>query len=713
MIDKTEQEDAAVRILERLLKNAEEDRKPFMDTYRELVSYCRNGYSERFYQEYMADAHLGAQVSKSSEALDIFGSALYNQRPDRTVSRKRASSPAAQGRAESMEAYLNTIPGETNAHWHNRHSINSGILSGLGILRTALDKKGLVCSRRVKPEDFFRDPDFDVPEEVSWNAVRRRSRRFSLIKRFPHEKARLKAVKSYTGTRSDKDLIQKDGQKDGQSAAPDIDATHDLVEYYEFYFMHGLGNYRGSLRTAGSNDDEDTLSQEAVKLEDGPRKYILVCDPEKSSGTGGGFLIRAEVEEEVEQQLELPDAKPKKPKKKIELSHEWEIPFYKDGKFPFECLELLDDIDGHHPVSPLKAGIGWQRALNYLYTLMLGKARFTLRDVFVVLDQPGIELDQGAIDKLVDGTDIAILRADAKNSSGGAVKAADFFQHIPFPEIKDTALKLIDLCERQHAKATGLYEILYTGETGRQIRSAAEVEMRERSSRSRLSEMEARVETFLSDTSRKEAFAARYLVDPEDVEPVIGKELAAKWGSLRTEDEIKAKRNEVLQQIMVERRDMQQKMAMMRPQAMQMAMQMDMPPQDAQMAIQQQEQQAMAPFEPDAMRARVQQEIDQFGVNFGEWIFEHDIEIVHGSARVKNKDYMIDSNEKMMQTVLPAVIDRMPEVAIAILRRNAELNGDPSLVAAYDEFAAKLAAAPPAPAPPQPGAPPAPGPQMN
>lgn len=625
----SERESVAVKILGRLIKAEQKHREEWNEDNEEILSYCRNGKNERFYQEYAGDAFLWAQVSKTSEALDIFVPSIYSQTPKTSITPRSHASEMSRVRGQLMQDYLDVSLKETDADWHYTKCAEWAVLTGRCVLWTGLDRRGLVCSKWVPTKDVGIDPDHDIPEQRSWIYRKRRPKRFELINKYPHEKSRLKETKSYKARRSDV-------ESDAGSAQ---DHAHDIIETYEIYFRVGLANFKDG------QDAEDPTEDSEVEYKDEPCKYILVCD---GGDPKTGWLIRNPQKDEMGEPVLDEKMQPV-----FEYHHPWEIPFYRDGRWPCEIEDIRTDPETSLPCSVLKPGLGWQRCLNLLYTWAIGKSRTTLRDIIFFFEQGGIQLTEADKDEILNGSDLAVVMPRLKELAQGNQMAEKLVDVLQFPEMKQTHVDLIQMCEANFAKSTGLYELLYTGTTDTQIRTAADANMKDRNSRSRLEQDASKFEKFLSRVRRKEAFAARYLLDPQDAMAVLGQR-ASDWGELRSPQEFEQYELQL-------RKQMEQQLPLMIEQIM-LEAQMAGMPMDPQMDPQMAQQQAFQMAEE-----QIQQALDQFGVRFESWLYEHDFEIEHGSARAKNTQWEIDSTEKVLQTALPAAMPVRPDVGITLI----------------------------------------------
>src|SRR5580765_7120517 len=89
--------------------------------------------------------------------------------------------------------------------------------------------------------------------------------------------------------------------------------------------------------------------------------------------------------------------------------------------------------------------------------------------------------------------------------------------------------KVIEAVEENFEKRVGLNEVFY-GKSSRQDRSATESNLKAQNQNIRPDDMAERVESWMTEASRKEAIAARMLLAPGDVVPVLGPLAARLWG---------------------------------------------------------------------------------------------------------------------------------------------------------------------------------------
>lgn len=541
------------RILKRLLDNAIKARAPFMKTGKEIERY---GYARDFNFEYTAaseELFFKAKVAKTAQFIDIVGSALYQTNPDRRVNPRPWVNEQQRARGVLMQQYLNYTPGMCDLYGHSRRAIIEGLMYGRGVLWTGWnDRKKCIQSVHDTIDNLLVDPDAKILEEMGWVARRRVRPRVELLSKFkdPDAQKAIKKITAQVEKSSDADATGMDWERS--------DYGSDQIEFYECYFRNGLSRYKGGvdLTSGGSADIPDS--------EEAERKYYV---------TRAGDLFAEE---------------------------DWEIPFFKADEWPCTPLDFRERPGSIWPVSPLEPGLGHQKALNWLYTLYLSKARITTRTLVAVATQNGQGLDLKATHKALYGKALEFITL---NVNGDAARIDQFIQQFDFKLNVEEFVALNQIINHEFEQATGLTEFLATGFGATQARSAEEVKIKDTKSRTRIEDYRAIMEKWASKVARKEALAARYLCDPEDLTPIFGQQIAQTWGQLMPS----------------------------------IAMQMEM---------------------AKAGKIRLT-DIMQPGPNdviFDEWVHEADYEIAAGSLRRKDIDQAIDAADAAMNQLVPALI---------------------------------------------------------
>lgn len=570
-------------VLKSLIEAGKNARSEFQKTGKELERY---GYSRNFDFEYsdFSNLRFKAKVAKTAQAQEIFGQYLYPQNPVFRVEVNRENSPPEQkARAKVMGDYLNFTATRTNLYDHMCKAINEGITFGRGVMWTGYnDKLGMVQSVFGSVEDTLVDPDAKMMEEVNWVGRRRVRPRFELLAKFKGDKKATSIIKKISATaerKSDQPGSSDDYERD--------DYGTDMVVHWEVYFRVGLHHYKGGeqilkkmLTDAGMPSSKKDQDDAETEVDNSPKKFYVTETGELFAET------------------------------------EWEIPFFLANTWPCEFLDFRDRPGSIWPVSPLEPGLGHQRALNWIYTCFLNKMVFTTRTLFALVNSNGQKLSTNAQSQVQYGLPIEII--EITNNGGEGAKIQDYFQQLNMSSGVEEFKEWFDIISREYEQATGLYEILYQGDTSRQMRSAAEVQLKEKASTSRLDNMRDRVERFATNLARKRALAARYLEQPQDISVILGQQAGMVWGQLLPPVEVQA-------------------MPLME-QGMQMGL------------------------SADQLEEFVWSQVQtQGGVILENWILETDYQIEAGSMRRRDPDQAQDASNVAFNQLLPSLL--RPEIA--------------------------------------------------
>jgi len=587
-------------IIYRLLKNSMDARRVMIREGRELAQFTSRRRGPENTQHDKID-FWAAKVARTDEAIEIFGPYLYQQSPTRVVTAEEGATPEALAEIPCTEKLLNKGQRLTKANWHNKKSVRSGIQWGRGILKTGLSRAGCAASKSLHVTDYLEDPDATCPEDVSWAAGRRFVKRSKLKRQMPKMAAQINNLTKYADLSSDVESADTNASgkfDDGsQSRNGSNELTNeqrfyhtpeDLIEVYDVYMTVGLANFKGGTsmdnieNADGTRSDLNGDENKNVKIDNSPKKYTVAWQ-------GGKAILLRE--------------------------SEWEIPFWRINEFPFSKLEFVEDDELMTPKSPLYPGIGWQYAINDLTQLALSKSRFNLRDIFVILRKYGITVEQDEWLKIVDGDDQEVINISADDPKA---KLDDIYQQVQPTPISSEFERILGLCLENYQRATGLYDILYTGQTATQSRSASESKIRQQRSLSRIEEMRFRVEEWADNVSAKEAFTNRFLLDREDVSKIVGEELGSLWRDLLPPLE------EHTKQVYGQFVEQYPNLDMNNPQVVKIIQQ-------------------------TVMMQRAQ------GVTFDEWVNQYSFNIVSDSMRRKDRDEQISLSDTLMNQTLSAV----------------------------------------------------------
>jgi hypothetical protein len=485
-------------ISKRLIDAGKGSRKRFLKDGLEVMRY---GYAPDYnfeYQTIAPKAFFKAKAALTAEAFAVIGPYLFPQTPVRVLE-PRSLDPAVVRRTDILSQLLNYTPKEMDLRTQCRRAIIDAIGYGRGVVWTGRDAKtGLVYSMWDSVRNLITDPNARVPKERNWVARKRVRPRFAVIQEIPQAREAILKLPAYANRASD---------GDGRYEWENQDTTTDCICYYEVWSKVGLHNFKGGvelLKLMGAPPPDGTTGESpeaagTMQADDSPLKYCVAED---------GTLLYVS---------------------------EWEVPFYEDDLFPVTELDFLENPDSDWPISPLAQALGYQRAINWLITLMMGKYRFTSRTFGALARASGLSPKDK--DKVLIGGDIEMLEITTNGSE--TRKLSDYISEFQFSQdYLAVGMQFLDMLEMKYQKASGLYEILYSGDTGRQMRSAQEAALKERTSKTRIDDMKDKVAEWQATMARKEAMASRFLYTREDVTAILGEQAGNDWGFLVKPDRL-------------------------------------------------------------------------------------------------------------------------------------------------------------------------------
>ena len=465
-----------------LIKAAQSAKNRFSDTHRTILEMGydakQKGYWNRAGSSWangIAD-EFRRRVSKTTQAVEVFGTRLYGDFPKRRVSPNDWVRDVAQQRADLMEQYLNHTAIECDVRSEDNRAVQDAILAGRGVLWTGLDpKSGMVTSVWRKVDDVFVDPDEHQHRYCKWVYCNRYILRRRLMK-FLMEQGASKDALAHVSNMKACARPSDRGEEHSDSA----DKGSELVCYLEWYFKSGLNDY------GIKNSKGDFVG--------GARKVWTTQD--------GKYL----------------------------LDSEWEIPLWMDNEFPCTFVDLHDHPESVWPMSVLEPGITWNEMMNQILTRGMARVDFAQR-LLVAIKNNGVTDD--SVDELLYETEagVAFMELTA-NFVNEEQKIDDVIQQMELDLGVDGLVAAYMFCSSEYDKHTGLYEFLATGNAEHQMRSAEEAKIRDTNTTSRLSDYQTRIKRWRTKVARKEAMAARFLHDPEDIGKIFGQEAGILWGYL-------------------------------------------------------------------------------------------------------------------------------------------------------------------------------------
>jgi hypothetical protein len=531
------------------LKSAEKYKKPFSDDAKEASMFYdgdhnwmwKDSYArgERGYNSSIAPPSFRMQLNKVFELVEIFASVIYHRNPVRTVTVMQTPEfPLAQmgldqplgpqgmpspeqiqiieglkqeqeereGRkiaATLLESYLNWTPVELDLKRQARKVVNEAMIKGAGVFWTELtimDTSGdgqmpqmrMVGSFYDSVDNLLIDPDFDNEDDMLWCAR--------------------KCVRPLEEVAATYGVPPADLQKHLDSQSPQSlqkeprgkkkkDTTNQLVTFYKIWSKTGMGDrFKDSPKESKGVFD-------AV----GKYCYLVICE-----GVEYPLNLPPEVmQEEVDEQLGIPAS--------ILTRVAWPIPFYCDPHgWPFTMLAFHRKPGYAWPISHIRPAIGELRLLNWCFSFLATRIATSCETIVAVQKAA----DETIKEQLLAPSEGGFKILELSELLGRRIE--DIVSVFQMPQVNKDLWDIISAILDEFAKRTGLSELAY-GVTRSSFRSAAEATIKNENISIRPDNMANELEDCMSVLARREALASRWLLEPQDVVPVLGTMGAAAW----------------------------------------------------------------------------------------------------------------------------------------------------------------------------------------
>lgn len=469
-------------------------------------------------------------VNKTFEFVTIFGPSLYYENPVRTVKPRMPvqipwtffpdpmvwellmQQEDVRIRIDGLtsvllDTYLNWTPNEFRLDRESRSAIDEALVKGRGCLWTELYQPPGANFRTVRSkwetvDDLLIDPDATSLQNATWIARRRCLPAWQVERDYGLREGSIRGNLESQATQS------LAAGSEEMAYARKRGLTNDLLVFYQVWSKMGLGgrllNSSPAVRagTEMFGDYNYIVCAETIP-------FPLNCPPDTYNDPGFAANPQAVFDRFC-----------------------WPTPFWAPERWPVAVLDFHQQHNCPWPLAHLTAGMGELKFLNWAMSFLLGKIRTTSRDFIAVKKSAGEEIKTA----LLEGRDLTLLELEADH--GTITELVGFLQH---PEINGDIWKVIDAVEHSFDKRVGLTELMYGDGGATQIRSAAEVTMRNQNMNVRPADMAKQVEAWATEVAANEALAARYHLRGDDVESVMGAPAAYAWNIyVATTDIIKA-----------------------------------------------------------------------------------------------------------------------------------------------------------------------------
>ena len=525
-------------------------KKPFTDDAREAMSFFdgehnwmwKDGYSrgERGYNSSIAPPAFRIQVNKVFELVDIFGAVIYHRNPVRTVTvakypiinpqtlNLQPPNPAMppdprtqkmleimqatdqqeslkQSVAELLEAYLNWTPDELNLKTQCKRVVDEALIKGAGVLWHELVELKASDDPAARPlkmvgsfydtvDNLVIDPDYDNPDDMLWCARKCVHPLNEVAAMYGLDPEDLKG--HIDGTQSIKTDAEARNQrrKTGQ--------TNQQCTYWKVWSKTGLGD-RLKDAPKESRGVFDSL---------GKNVYLVLCE-------GVDFPLNlppAVMEEQIDEATGIPQS--------LVARTAWPVPYHAEPNgWPFSMLDFHRKPNYAWPISHIKPGIGELRLLNWGMSFLATRIATSCETVLAVQKSADADLK----DQLLAPSEGGFKIIELSELLGRKIE--DVISVFQMPQVTKDLWDIMTAVADMFAHRTGLSELVY-GYTRSSFRSAAEATIKQENVSVRPDQMANALEDFMGVVARREALACRWLLEAEDVMPVLGPIGAVAWG---------------------------------------------------------------------------------------------------------------------------------------------------------------------------------------
>ena len=529
---------------------AQKHKKPFSSDAKEAMNFF-DGANDWFWSENvpysrMAPPSFRMVINKAFEAVKLFGSVIYHRNPVRTVTPKKfplvppvslgiypeqqqpdpmtgetpppdprlqqfiqtstAISNMEQDRktiADLIESYLNYTPNELNLKEHARKAVDEGIIKGMGVLWTELlelekDEQGgaygIVGSFFDSCDNLLLDPDASEQEDCLWSARRCIHPLKDVAEKYGLDPEELRGHIESNASVAEKGETHKQ-KRPGK--------TNDLISYWKIYSKTGFGHTLKGFPKQ-HKDVFDGL---------GPNCYIVVAE-----GVNYPLNVPRSVAMDEPDESGMPNS--------LFARTRWPIPFYTEAAcgWPWTPVQFHRKPGYIYPISHLKPGMAELRFLNWAMSFLATRVMTSCKTMVAVAKAS----DDSIKDQILQHEESGFSLIELSETLGKSVD--DIISVFQVPQVNQEIWQVISAVGEQFDKATGLTELAY-GMTRNQYRSAAEAQVKAEAISVRPDDMANVLEDAMSMISRKEALAARWLLRPEDVAPVVGPLGAELWAN--------------------------------------------------------------------------------------------------------------------------------------------------------------------------------------
>lgn len=472
-----------------------------------------------------------ATINLTSNVVQVFLPVLYHRNPSRMVTPRIFDMPdelvmqlqsigAAVptqpmmrqaevlqliAKSKLMNHYLNVTPRELNLKDHARLSVTEALIKGMGVLWVeafpSTDGANLFGLAHDSIDFFNADPDSTLLGNAGWIMRERTEPIYQVERKFGLPPGTIVERGDIKLTSGEDATGLKMATEEPSSEAEGSSITCDTITYYEVWSRIGFGT---NLKGAVSGAEFDEATQQAIE---GFGDYVYLAIPSKSSGYPYPLNLPADLVEN-----------PPSPEANAAIMSriQWPVPTYHDRSNPWPCVVL-----GFHPVpnkiwchSHVTPVMGIQKAIDWIFSFMIGRIRITSRAFIVV----PTDVEEEIKERILKGRDLELLEIELQHP-GTQQKLVEFLK---MPEVNGELWNLLMMLKKEFEDGTGVTELNLAGRTSHQMRSAKEAAVRQEMLSVRPDDMANLVENWMAAGARLEIAAAAALSSPLDVARVFG-----------------------------------------------------------------------------------------------------------------------------------------------------------------------------------------------
>ena len=401
-----------------------------------------------------------------------------------------------------LETYLNYTPVELDLKTHSRLVVDEAIIKGMGIWWCEATEFPnvppavptlVVGSFADSVDNLYLDPDAQTIEEIQWCAKRCILPIDQVARQFGLSREDLKgSLESYEAASREGDRGYRQQRRVGK--------TNDLITFYKIWSKCGFGD-----KLKGTKKEDRGVFEPL-----GDYCYLVVAQG-------------------VDYPLNVPPATLTAPPDQdgipgdLRVKAAWPIPFWSmPNGWPFTPLAFHRKPNTLWPLSHIKAGIGELRFLNWAISFLATRIAVSCETLIGVSKAADEDLKQQILAPSENGFKIVEI-SEAMGKSVNEIISV--FQQ---PGVTRDMWDIISAVAEMFDKRVGLTELTY-GLSRQQMRSAAEASVKGQAVSVRPDDMANVLEDAMSVLARKEAIAARWLLQPQDVIPILGPLGAQAW----------------------------------------------------------------------------------------------------------------------------------------------------------------------------------------